>query len=72
MPTYDIRNIKTGEVSVSTGSDFLVIKQATLDSENSTKPTDIIKTIRTRLGTINTQIYELYNLFQKIRDRNKE
>ena len=61
------RRIKTGEVLVSTGSNFLVIKKATLDGEKDIlKPTEIIKTIRTRLGLIDTSIFNMNLRIEKI------
>ena len=61
------RRISKGEVVVSTGSDFLVIKKVSINGEkNIIKPTEIIKSIRIRLGLITTSIYDLNLRIEKI------
>lgn len=66
------RRISKGEVLVSTGSDFLVIKKVSINGgKKITKPTEIIKSIRTRLGLITTSIYDLNLRIEKIENRLK-
>ena len=54
------RRLKTKEIVVATGQDFLVIKRCEIvDRDHNEAPTDIIKSIRTRLGVITTPIYDM-------------
>lgn len=59
------RNLNSGEVTVVTGNNFLVIEELELvGSGTRSKPTEVIKSIRTRLGM---DVYsEIEKLYQKI------
>jgi methionyl-tRNA formyltransferase len=44
------RRKKTGEVAIVTGKGLMVLEEVSINSMERKKPTEVIKTIRTRLG----------------------
>lgn len=63
------RRFQTGEVAVVTGKDFLVLEEVETKTTGRKKATEIIKTIRTRLGMDVTE--ELTRLSQELEEIKK-
>jgi len=60
---------KKGEVAVATGKGFLVLEYVETDKNGRTKPTTVIKTIRTRLGMhISKKITELKQEIENLKE----
>ena len=60
------RRLNTGEVTVVTGEGLLVLKEVEINGSGRVKPTDVIKTIRTKLGMDVTN--EIMRLKQELKD----
>jgi len=64
------RRLKTGEVAVSTGEGFLIIEDAETETYGRIKPSQIITSLRTRLGMSVTD--EIMKLKREIKNLKKE
>jgi UDP-4-amino-4-deoxy-L-arabinose formyltransferase/UDP-glucuronic acid dehydrogenase (UDP-4-keto-hexauronic acid decarboxylating) len=65
------RRLKTGEVVVITGEGFLVLEEVELKNAGRRKATEVIKTIRTRLGMdVTSEIIKLRKDIDELNSRN--